>query len=86
MVIVNLSISIPAAPGGIGPFEWAGILALSAFGVIKDQALPAVLVSHVLQFSLITGLGVLYMAREGIRLTQALEPVDEQPLAEMPVQ
>lgn len=78
MVIVNLSISIPAAPGGVGPFEAAGILALSAFGVPKDLALPAVLVSHMVQFTLITGLGVFFMAREGIKLTQAVQVVEQE--------
>jgi uncharacterized protein (TIRG00374 family) len=77
MVIVNLSISIPAAPGGVGPFEAAGILALGAFTVAKDAALPAVLVAHMMQFVLITGMGVFLMAREGIKLTQAAEVVEE---------
>jgi len=78
MVIVNLSISIPAAPGGLGPFEAAGVLALSAFGVDKDLALPAVLISHMVQFGLITGLGVIFMAREGIKLSQASQVIAEE--------
>lgn len=81
-VIVNLSISIPAAPGGIGPFEWAGTLALSAFGINNEQALPAVLISHMVQYGLITGLGVLFMAREGLKLTQAAEAIDRERAAE----
>ena len=40
MVVVNLSISIPAAPGGVGPFEAAGVLALSAFGLGRERSLP----------------------------------------------
>lgn len=78
MVIVNLSISIPAAPGGIGPFEWAGTLALSAFGVSSALALPAVLISHMVQYGLITGLGVFFMAREGIKLTQAAQAIETE--------
>lgn len=83
MVIVNLSISIPAAPGGIGPFEAAGILALSAFGVSKDLALPAVLISHMVQYGLITGLGVIFMAREGIKLSQAAQVIETERSADV---
>jgi glycosyltransferase 2 family protein len=73
MVMVNLGISIPAAPGGIGPFEAAGVLALGAFGVARESALPAVLVAHAVQFVLISGLGIFFIAREGVNLTQAVE-------------
>lgn len=76
MIIVNLSISIPAAPGGIGPFEWAGTLALSAFGVTGAFALPAILISHMVQYLLITGLGVIFMAHEGIRFTLVQQPAE----------
>jgi uncharacterized protein (TIRG00374 family) len=73
MVIVNLGVMIPAAPGGLGPFEAAATLALSAFSVGKETAVSVALVSHAIQFLLITGLGALFIAREGIRLTQAVE-------------
>ncbi len=74
MVAANLSIAIPAAPGGLGPFEGAGVLALSAFGLSKQQSFPAVLVTHFgVQYLLISGLGIFFIAREGIKLTQAVE-------------
>lgn len=79
LVIVNLSVSIPAAPGGIGPFEYAGTLALSAFGVSNGLALPAVLISHFTQLALITGLGVIFMAHEGIRWSQATQSLNDLP-------
>ncbi len=73
MVIANLSISIPAAPGGVGPFEWAGSLALKAFGIPAGPALSAVLISHMVQFVVVTALGLVFIAREGVKLTQAVE-------------
>lgn len=73
MVIVNLSISIPAAPGGVGPFEAAGILALSAFGLAREQSLPALLLSHALQYVLVTGLGILFVVRTGLGLSAGSE-------------
>lgn len=73
MVAANLSIAIPAAPGGVGPFEWAGSLALGAFGIASQRGLPAVLIAHAIQYMVVTGLGVVFIAREGIKLTQAVE-------------
>ncbi len=73
LVIVNLGISIPAAPGGVGPFEAAGVLALNAFGVGRDLALPALLVAHTIQYLVVTGQGIVFTAREGVKLTQAVE-------------
>ncbi len=76
MVIVNLSIAIPAAPGGVGPFEWAGSLALGVFGIASGSAVSAVLVAHTMQYVLVTGLGFFFTAREGTRLTQAIKQVE----------
>ncbi len=73
MVAANLSIAIPAAPGGVGPFEWAGSLALGALGIASERALPAVLVAHAIQYLVVSALGVFFIAREGIKLTQAVE-------------
>jgi uncharacterized protein (TIRG00374 family) len=70
MVIINLSISIPAAPGGVGPFEAAGVLALGVFGLARERSLPALLVAHAVQYVLISGLGILFIAHEGIKSTQ----------------
>lgn len=82
LVIVNLSVSIPAAPGGIGPFEYAGTLALSAFGISSVLALPAVLVSHMTQLALVTGMGVVAMAHEGIKWSQATQEIQAEQAAE----
>ncbi len=76
MVIVNLGISIPAAPGGVGPFEAAGVLALGAFQLSRERALPAVLAAHAVQFLLISSLGMLFTAREGLSFTRAVEQAE----------
>ncbi len=72
MVMVNLGISIPAAPGGVGPFEAAGVLALGAFGIARVQALTVVLVSHAVQYVLVSALGIFFIAREGLNLARAV--------------
>lgn len=70
LALINLGIMIPAGPGNVGTFEAAGLLALTVSGVQvgPERALAIVLVAHMLQWLLVTGLGVLIAAREGITL------------------
>jgi uncharacterized membrane protein YbhN (UPF0104 family) len=70
MVLINLGIMIPAAPGGLGPYEAAGVFALGAFGVTETAAASVAIVSHAMQYLLVTGLGLLFIWREGISLAQ----------------
>ncbi len=71
MVLINLGVMIPAAPGGLGPFEAAAVFALSAFGVDANTAASVALTAHTVQYLLITGMGLLFIWREGISLAQA---------------
>ncbi len=73
MVLVNLGIMIPAAPGGVGPFEAAGIFALGSFGVNETLAASVALGSHAVQYLLITGLGLFFVWHAGMSLAQASE-------------
>jgi len=72
--IVNLSTTLPAAPGYIGTFDAPGIAVLVAFGVGRELATAYTLVLHAALWLPITLLGFVYMIREGLRwgdLTQA---------------
>jgi glycosyltransferase 2 family protein len=77
MVLINLGIMIPAAPGGVGPFEAAGIFALSTFGVNESLAASVSITAHAMQYLLITGMGLIFVWHEGISLAQAREGGDE---------
>lgn len=79
MVLINLGIMIPAAPGGLGPFEAAAVFALGAFGVNETTAASVALTAHAVQFLLITGLGLIFIWHEGISLAQARSSDDEPP-------
>lgn len=70
MVLINLGIMIPAAPGGLGPFEAAGVFALSAFGVTSTFAATVALTAHTMQYLLITVLGLIFVWRGGISLVR----------------
>ncbi len=73
MVLINLGIMIPAAPGGLGPYEAAGVFALGAFGVNETSAASVALATHAMQYVLITLLGGVFVWREGISLAQATD-------------
>ena len=63
LVIVNLGIMIPSAPGYVGTFQFFGVLALSAFGVKREVALSIAIVSHTMQYVLVTAIGLLLFWR-----------------------
>ena len=69
--LANLALTIPAAPGGIGPFDWAGIETLAAFGVGRTLASAYTVVLHVALWFPITGLGAYYFGRKGLTWSAA---------------
>jgi glycosyltransferase 2 family protein len=68
MVMINFGVMIPAAPGGVGPYEAAGIFALSAFRADETLAASVALGTHAIQFLMITGLGLLFIWLEGMKI------------------
>jgi uncharacterized protein (TIRG00374 family) len=66
LVMVNLGIMVPSAPGYVGTQEFFGTQALSVFGVPAERAFVLVFVSHAIQYLLVTGLGLLFFAREHV--------------------
>jgi uncharacterized protein (TIRG00374 family) len=65
--LANLALTIPAAPGGVGPFDWAGIETLAAFGVDRTLASAYTLVLHVALWFPITALGAYFFLRKGLK-------------------
>ena len=70
--VVNLSTTIPAAPGYVGTFDLPGIVILTASGIGQAIATGYILVLHVALWVPITVLGAYFMAREGIKWNDAL--------------
>ena len=80
-VLVAIFIMIPAAPGFVGTFQAGCIVALSVFGVPKEEALSFSLLIHGIQFSCITIIGAFCFLGEGISFREvrhADEPTPEQ--------
>lgn len=66
LVFVNLGIMIPAAPGYIGTYQFFATLALGAFGVAPALAFGLAIVSHALQYVLVTSIGLLAFWQLGL--------------------
>lgn len=68
LAFVNLSILIPSAPGYVGVFQGATILAFGAFGLSEEVALSYSVVVHALQYVSVTVIGLAVLATYGISL------------------
>jgi uncharacterized protein (TIRG00374 family) len=64
LVTINLGIMVPAGPGYVGVQELFGTAALGVVNANPQAALALVAVSHAVQYLLVTGLGLLFFARE----------------------
>jgi glycosyltransferase 2 family protein len=74
LVTINLGIMVPSGPGYVGTQEFFGTAALGAVGANPQAALALVVVSHAIQYVVVTGLGLIFFARE------QLSPRDLRPV------
>ncbi len=84
LVVINLGIMIPSAPGYVGTFQFFGVTALAVFGVPKETALAVTISSHLMQYLLVTAIGLLFFLRENVAFwrfdelsRQTFEPEEE---------
>lgn len=80
VVMVAIFIMIPAAPGFVGTFQAGCIVALSVFGVPKEEALSFSLLTHAIQFIAVNLIGAYCFVREGFSLGEV--PIAEEPTPE----
>ncbi len=64
LVTINLGIMVPSGPGYLGTQEFFGTAALGVVGASPQAALALVVVSHAVQYALVTALGLVFFARE----------------------
>ncbi len=69
LVMINLGILLPSAPGYVGTFQFFTIAALATFGVSREAALSYSILSHAMQYVLITALGIFFLWRANLSLT-----------------
>lgn len=66
LVIVNLSILVPSAPGYVGVFQAGAVAALLALGMDASRGLALAIVTHAAQYIPTTILGVVFAAMMGL--------------------
>jgi glycosyltransferase 2 family protein len=71
LAFVGLGISIPSAPGYVGVFHAAAVLAVGLFGVSRSAGFGYALLFHASQVLPVTLLGWLYLLREHVSLGEA---------------
>ncbi|MGH7389568.1 MAG: lysylphosphatidylglycerol synthase transmembrane domain-containing protein [Candidatus Rokuibacteriota bacterium] len=71
LAFVGMGISIPSAPGYVGVFHYAAVLALEVFGVPRPAALGYAILFHATQFIAVTIVGWIYLLREQLTLGEA---------------
>ncbi len=68
VVVTNIGIAAPSAPGAVGVFEAACSGAVIALGLDKDLALSYAIGVHLMMFVCLVATGQFYMWRLGLRL------------------
>jgi uncharacterized protein (TIRG00374 family) len=82
LTFVGFGISIPSAPGYLGVWHAASVLALSMFGVSQATAVGYAILYHASQFVPVTLVGWLFLVREHLTLGEATRaPTAETPAA-----
>jgi glycosyltransferase 2 family protein len=79
LVTINLGIMVPSGPGYLGTQEFFGTAALGVVNANPQTALVLVAVSHLVQYVVVTSLGLIFFAREQLFPTdiQAAALVEE---------
>lgn len=68
LVVINLGSAIPSSPGYVGVYHYLAVLALSVWGIDRSPALAYAIGTHALNMLANVGLGVIFLAREGVSL------------------
>jgi uncharacterized membrane protein YbhN (UPF0104 family) len=77
-VFTVFAAAIPAAPGFIGTFQYAVVLALSFFSVPKAEALGFSIIAHLVQLAPVILAGLIALVRARLPLWPSrLVPVEE---------
>jgi uncharacterized protein (TIRG00374 family) len=71
LAFVGLGVSLPSAPGYVGVFHAAVVLAVGLFGVSQSAGVGYALLFHASQILPVTLLGWLYLVREQVSLGEA---------------
>lgn len=74
LAFVGLGVSIPSAPGYVGVFHYAAVLAVEIFGVPRPAAVGYALLFHATQYIPVTLVGWAFLVREQVSLADLTRP------------
>lgn len=77
MGMTNLAMIVPSGPGGLGLFEWGGMMVMALLEVEKTVALAYIVMVHAIILLPINVWGAWYLWREGISFGEALRSSGE---------
>lgn len=78
LFIINLVVSIPAAPGALGTFEYGIVLSLSLYGFEKSTALTVAIVIHALRYASGSLLGLVFASIWHIKPMEEEKRLEEE--------
>ncbi len=78
LALIALGVMLPAAPGFVGTFHYACILALSLFGVSKANALSFAIVLHFLHLMPVVIIGLIFLPFFNLSLSGFIEKEEEE--------
>jgi uncharacterized protein (TIRG00374 family) len=79
LVLTCLGIALPAAPGFIGNYHYACIVALGLFGVAKDTALAYAILIHFLTLAVLVAMGLFFINFSKLKVSFSLRSAIESP-------
>ena len=68
LAIVALGLMVPSSPAFVGVYEYFCVTALALFAIDKSFALSYAVLLHLLQFSLLVGIGMFFLWKENLSL------------------
>lgn len=71
LAFVGLGVSVPSAPGYVGVFHWAAVLAVGLFGVSREPAVGYAILFHTVNYLAVTLVGWLFLLKEQLNLGEA---------------
>ena len=73
LVLICLGIALPAAPGFIGNYHYACLVALGMFGVAKDTALAYAILVHFLTIAVLVAMGLFFINVSKLKVSFSLK-------------
>ncbi len=75
-VIVALAVAMPSAPGFVGVYQTGCVAAFALLSLPSDKAVAYSIVSHVVQYLIVVGIGAYYLLRNNLSLTELRSDFD----------